>query len=58
MVNEDKLLWLFRQVYGELSGCYVEVDTDEGRVDVMKDGNLCWSASLPELLLEYVAVLR
>lgn len=51
----EKLLWLFKQVHGDVTGsCYLEVDEDATSVQVMKDGNLCWEATTAELLLDYL----
>lgn len=59
MSDEEKLLWLFNQVHGELSSsCYTEVYVDEdlnpAGVSVMKHGNLCWSVNKVDLLIDYV----
>lgn len=43
--NDDVLLELFYKVYGKVSdSCYLQTDTYNRCVDVMKDGHICWSA--------------
>lgn len=62
MSEEEKLLWMFKQVHGEITGsCYLEVqqydgceELDEPIVKVMKDGNLCWEASRSKLTFDYI----
>ena len=61
MGEEEKLLWMFTQVHGEIIGaCYLEVEIadefeiEETRVNVMKQGNLCWSASKVDLVFDYL----
>lgn len=60
MSDENKLMWLFEQVHGKITGsCYTELVYDEDNdkliaVDVMKDGNLCWSASKLDLVFDYL----
>ena len=40
----------------EVSGCYTEAEEDDSgsaiAVNVMKDGNLCWSANKVDILFE------
>ena len=54
----EKLLWLFKRVHGEMSGniklVCVEEDGSFNRVQLMKNGNLCWEATRSELLLDYL----
>ena len=60
MNDEEKLMWMFTQVHGEITGrCYTEIVLDEyGRtpvaVAVMKDGNLCWSATKCDLVFDFL----
>ena len=58
MTDKDKLMWLFEQVHGKITGsCYTEIITEDYKpvaVDVMKDGNLCWSASKLDLVFDYL----
>lgn len=51
----SKLLKLFKLVHGEVTGsCYLEVDEEETEVRVMKDGNLCWTATKVDLVFDYI----
>ena len=59
MNDEDKLLWMFTEVHGDITGaCYTEVETDDDGtalgINVMKHGNLCWSASKTDLVFGYL----
>lgn len=63
MSNEEKLLYLFKLIHGEMTGsCSAKVLYDDEyssvdpkpRVACMKDGNECWSASREELIFDYV----
>lgn len=59
MSDEEKLMWMFNQVHGEITGsCYTEVVYDEDEnpvaVNVMKNGNLCWSADKTDLMFNYL----
>jgi len=64
MTDEEKMLWMFNEVHGKITGaCYVEVgpafeDDDafdpELYVHLMKDGNICWSKSKAELVFDYI----
>lgn len=59
MNNDDRILWIFEKRYGKMTGsCYLELDRDEDEeavgVNVMKDGNLCWSVSKLDLLFDYI----
>jgi hypothetical protein len=59
MDTVEKLLWLFKEVHGEMSGnCYTVVVYDEDEnpieVNVMKNGNRCWSASKADLVFDYI----
>lgn len=59
MNADDKLLWMFTEVHGQITGrCYVELVSDEGgnpiAVDVMKDGHVCWSATKVDLMFDYI----
>lgn len=59
MNDEERLMWLFEQVHGKITGsCYTEVNTDDDvkavSISVMKDGNLCWIATREELVFDYL----
>lgn len=59
MNDEDKLLWMFKEVHGEITGaCYIEVECDDMgdpiAVHCMKDGNLCWTKTKLDLVFEYL----
>lgn len=64
MDDEQKLLWMFHQVYGEVTrSCYLEIqdvgedyedDINLSTVRVMKDGNLCWSVNKIDLVFDYL----
>lgn len=61
--QKERLLWLFAQVHGEVSGsCYAEAVEDEDEddqfiaVNVMKNGNLCWSTTREELMLDFMTM--
>jgi len=50
MNDDEKLIWMFEQVHGTINGsCYTEIVYDEDEkpiaINVMKNGNLCWSSS-------------
>jgi hypothetical protein len=59
--TEEELLWLFNQVHGEMTGsCHAEVifnDNDSSivqHVALVKDGDVCWTASKEDLLVSYL----
>lgn len=60
MIDEDKLMRMFKEVHGdfESGACYPEIDCDDMGdpigVRVMKHGNLCWSQPLAEVVFEYL----
>ncbi|QGZ16042.1 hypothetical protein Kuja_0510 [Vibrio phage vB_VchM_Kuja] len=63
MNDEQKLLWMFKQVHGDIdadqSACYTEVNCwdDKGRpvsVAVMKNGHECWSVDKTEILFDFI----
>lgn len=60
MTEEEKMLWMFIQAHGQLTGaCYAEVEFNEERGDAvavhcMKDGHSCWSYTKAELVFEYL----
>lgn len=61
MNDDQKLLWMFTEVHGEIKGsCYTEIvyDNDYGDtpigINVMKDGNLCWYRSKLDIIFEYL----
>lgn len=57
---ERKLLLMFDEVHGLPKGgsCYTEFDeTMEGEtigINLMKDGNVCWTATKLDLLFDYL----
>ena len=59
MNPEEKLLWMFEQVHGKITGrCYVELVYDDEEnataVNVMKYGNLCWGTTKADLVFDYL----
>lgn len=61
MSDDEKLLWMFEQVHGfkGTSGqCYTELEYDDYlnaiAVNVMKDNNLCWTATKLDLVFDYL----
>ena len=59
MNDEEKLLWMFAEVYGEITGsCYREVIMDDSEeplgISVMKNGNLCWYKSKLDIVFDYL----
>jgi hypothetical protein len=58
-IDPDKLMWLFKQVHGEITGrCSAKVVYDDEMnaigVSVMKDGNTCWTATKEDLMFDYI----
>ena len=58
MQDKEKILWMFTQVHGEITGkCYIQIEEDDGNVigiSVMKDNNLCWTRTKVDLIFEYL----
>ena len=59
MTEEEKLLWMFEQVHGEMTGaCYAEVNYSyvDGPVSVscMKDGQVCWTTNKADLVFDFL----
>lgn len=60
MTDEDKLEKMFTEVHGEMTGsCSIEVyyteDTYEpDGINVIKDGDLCWSKTKTDILFDYI----
>jgi len=59
MNDEDKLMWMFTEVHGNITGaCYTEIVLDDEEnpiaVEVRKNGNLCWSAAKVDLMFDYL----
>ena len=59
MNSKEKLLWMFKQVHGEVSkSCYLEVEEDDElepiAVNLMKDGNVAWTATKLDLVFDYM----
>ena len=55
--SKDDMMILFTRTFGVMtSGCYTEVEENDSgsaiAVNVMKDGNLCWSANKVDILFE------
>lgn len=62
MSDEDKLLWMFKQVHGDIDAergaCYTEVNTDDNgkpvSVSVMKNSYVCWTADKADILFDFI----
>lgn len=59
MLDEDKMIKMFTEVYGEMTGsCYTEIEYNDMMepcgVNLMKDGNLCWGVTIAELTFLYL----
>ena len=62
MDDVDKLLWMFKEVHGDIDEdkgqCYTEVVIDDEAspiaVDVMKGGNLCWRKTKLDIVFDYL----
>jgi len=62
MTQEEKLLWMFKEVHGEMTGsCYAEVRYVEEDyilravgVACMKDIYVCWEESTTQLTFSYL----
>lgn len=59
MTDKEKLLRIFREVHGDFSNSFsLEIEEDDNytpiRVNVMKSGDLCWSADREQLLFDYI----
>ncbi len=58
MTDEEKLLWMFKEVHGDTGRCYPEVKEDykgdPHKVNLMKDGEVCWSVSKADLMFDYL----
>jgi hypothetical protein len=59
MSDHEKLLWMFEQVHGAMTGsCYTEVNEDDDGVPVsvscMKDGCECWTATKLDLVFDFL----
>jgi len=59
MSEEEKLLWMFKAVQGEMTGdCTAEVfysDDAPMGVTVVKHGNACWSKSKLDIVFDYLS---
>lgn len=59
MNDDEKLLWLFTQVHGNMSS-NITLDIpmresgEEPTVYVMKGSSICWTASRSELTFQYI----
>lgn len=60
MSEDEKILWMFNKVHGEITGaCYLEVEYDDEElnpigVHLMKHGNICWTASKLDLVFDFL----
>jgi hypothetical protein len=59
MNDDEKLMWMFEEVHGKITGsCYTEINYNDDQepigVSVMKDGNLCWSRTKSDLVFEFL----
>ena len=59
MDDEVKILWMFKQVYGEDKGAtYAEVYYNDycevAGVNLMKHGNVCWGRSKLDLVFDFL----
>ncbi len=64
MSEEEKLIWLFKQVHGKEesdSACspeiYYDPDNyleDPAGVHLMKHGNVCWSVTKADLMFDFL----
>jgi len=61
MDDKEKMLWMFKEVHGEISNsCNLEIsstvdDNDDAiTINVVKDGNICWSVSKTQLIFDYL----
>ena len=58
---DDRLMELFIKVHGNISGsCYLEFEVDDEDtavgVNVMKDGNLCFSVTREDLMFDVMTM--
>lgn len=61
MTSEESLMAMFTKVHGEITGaCYTEIvySDEDGpeAVNVMKNGNICWTATKADLVFDYLAM--
>jgi hypothetical protein len=61
MSDDEKLMWMFEQVHGKISGAceaiviYDDYNPDKPiQIDVVKYGKLCWSATKLDLIFEFL----
>lgn len=58
MNDHEKLLWMFEQVHGVMTGsCYALVNEEHGEpvsVSCMKDGMACWTATKLDLVFDFL----
>lgn len=56
--SEERMLWLFKQVHGDMGNLIIEVGYDGDGIPnivcVMKEGEVAWSVSRTQLLFEYI----
>lgn len=59
LTDEEKMLWMFEQAHGKLSGnCSAEIINDHRgeaeEVACVKDGEICWSKNKLDLVFDYL----
>lgn len=59
MITEQKLLWMFEQVHGELTNQFkLKLDYDDSMnpiaVEIWKNGNRCQTATKLDLIFDYL----
>ena len=59
MNDNEKIMWMFTMVHGVINGaCYTEIVYEDElipiAVNVMKHGNLCWTATKGDLAFDYI----
>ena len=59
MNDAEKIMWMFTMVHGVITGaCYTEIVYEDElipiAVNVMKHGNLCWTATKGDLAFDFI----
>lgn len=64
MTEEERLLWMFKEVEGDVIGyCSIEAELfdewddnspPESRVNLLKDGHVCWYKTKTDLMFDYL----
>ena len=63
MTEDEKMLWMFRETYGEMTGAcssqvlYSDYTGEPEAVACMKYENICWSKNKTELMFDGIAAL-